>query len=68
MFKKIFEKKSQNKTNSTFSNNHEIWFNQDEIKNHIAFFETTGKGKTSNLVEMEIIARKKALRKKILHF
>jgi len=67
MFKKIFEKKSQNKTNSTFSNNHEIWFNQDEIKNHVAFFGSKAKGKSLHSDKLLAIKKEK-LRQKILNF
>jgi len=66
MFKNIFKKKSKNKLEKNTINHNGIFYIGQNAAN--CTYISTGKGKTSNLVEMEIIARKNALRKKILHF
>lgn len=51
MFKNLIKKlKSKNKKNQgvfTMSPNNNVWTNKVDIENHVAFFGTTGKGKSS---------------------
>jgi len=68
MFKNILKKIKKNKLEKNTINHNGIFHIDLNPKYYTCNYTSTEKGGKSNLLNLSIIARKKALRKKILNF